>query len=295
MNKTKASLGASLIVLSSLFYASYGIWTKLMGDSFGGYTASALRSVLVLVILVPITLRLRSFEPLKLQENWKYIVAMIVGSFFIWGPLYYSILHAGVGLALTVSYACIVIGMFLFGWLLAGERLTKRKLLAAGIGLVGLALIFSPADARLAWLALSAAALSGLATAAGAVLSKKIPYNATQTTVVIWVTSVIANTIMDVVIREPLPTNLSIKWLYVLCFALASVVASWSLTKGVKLIDAGIAGILGLLEIVFALIIGVALFHEKPTPVAIFGAAIVILAAAVPYLKKRTTQRAFST
>lgn len=266
-----------------------------MGDSFGGYTASALRSVLVLVILVPITLRLRSFEPLKLQENWKYIVAMIVGSFFIWGPLYYSILHAGVGLALTVSYACIVIGMFLFGWLLAGERLTKRKLLAAGIGLVGLALIFSPADARLAWLALSAAALSGLATAAGAVLSKKIPYNATQTTVVIWVTSVIANTIMDVVIREPLPTNLSIKWLYVLCFALASVVASWSLTKGVKLIDAGIAGILGLLEIVFALIIGVALFHEKPTPVAIFGAAIVILAAAVPYLKKRTTQRAFST
>lgn len=135
-NKTKskklnAPLGASLVVLSSFFYASYGIWTKLMGDFFGGYTASALRSVLVLLILAPFAFILHKFEPLRLKKNWKYIAGMLFFSFFIWGPLYYSILHAGVGLALTVAYASIVIGMFFFGWLMAGEKFTKDKAISA--------------------------------------------------------------------------------------------------------------------------------------------------------------------
>jgi drug/metabolite transporter (DMT)-like permease len=258
-----------------------------MGDSFGGYTASALRSVLVLLILVPIAIRLGGFEPVVIRKNWKYVLGMIFGSFFIWGPLYYSILHAGVGLALTINYACIVIGMFLFGWLLAGEKLTKRKAAAACVGFLGLVVIFSPADARLAWLALGAASLSGLATAFDAVLSKKIPYNTTQTTIVIWITSVIANTIMALFIREPFPADLGMKWLYLLCFAIVSVIASWALTRGVKLIDAGIAGILGLLEIVFALMIGVIFFHEKPGFAGIAGALIIILASAIPYLNNQ--------
>jgi drug/metabolite transporter (DMT)-like permease len=52
--KPKAPLGASLIAVSSFFYASYGIWTKLMGDFFGGYTASGLRSTLVILLILPL-------------------------------------------------------------------------------------------------------------------------------------------------------------------------------------------------------------------------------------------------
>jgi drug/metabolite transporter (DMT)-like permease len=286
MTKTKAPLGASLIVLSSLFYASYGIWTKLLGNFFGGYTASALRSILVLIILLPAAFFLKKFEPLNLKENWQYILGMIFASLFIWGPLYYAVLHAGVGLALTVAYASIVIGMFFFGWMLAGEKFTRDKALSAVLGIIGLALIFSPATSHLALLALGAAALSGFATAMNTVISKKISYNATQTTVILWLTSVIANTVMLFVVNEALPpTGSHIEWLYLVFFAIASVVASWSLTRGVKLIDAGTAGVLGLLEIVFALIFGVLFFSEKPPLVAVFGAIIIIVASAIPYLK----------
>src|ERR1700741_2496517 len=100
--KYTAPLGASLVVLSSFFYATYGIWTKLMGDFFGGYTASALRSVLVLLILLPIALVYRKLEPLNLKQNWRYIAGMLVASLFTWGPLYYAILHAGVGISLAI-------------------------------------------------------------------------------------------------------------------------------------------------------------------------------------------------
>src|ERR1700751_410503 len=98
-----APLGASLIVLSSVFYASYGIWTKLMGDFFDGYTASALRSVLALAILIPIATGYRSLERLRLRQNWKFIVGILVVSLFPWGPFYYAILHAGIGISFAIN------------------------------------------------------------------------------------------------------------------------------------------------------------------------------------------------
>ena len=284
--KLNAPLGASLVVLSSFFYASYGVWTKLMGNFFGGYTASALRSVLVLLILVPFAFVLRKFEPLNLKKNWKYIAGMLFFSFFIWGPLYYSILHAGVGLALTVAYASIVIGMFFFGWLLAGERFTKDKAISAVLGIVGLGLIFSPTESSATWFALGLAALSGLSTAALTVIIKLIPYNATQTTVVSWTTSVVANAIMALVITESKPAaGFHIEYLYLIIFAIASVIASLALNRGVKLIEAGAAGVIGLLEIVFGLAFGMIFFHERPGVIALVGAIVIIAASAIPYVK----------
>ena len=284
--KFNAPLGASLVVLSSFFYASYGIWTKLMGDFFGGYTASALRSVLVLLILAPFVFMLHKFEPLRLKKNWKYIAGMLFFSFFIWGPLYYSILHAGVGLALTVAYASIVIGMFFFGWLMAGEKFTKDKAISACLGLVGLALIFSPTTSQVAWFALAMAVLSGLSTAALTVIIKLIPYNATQTTVVSWTTSVIANTAMIFVVSEAKPVaGLHVEYLFLVLFALASVIASLALNRGVKLIEASAAGILGLLEIVFGVAFGMIFFHERPGVLALLGAIVIIAASAIPYMK----------
>jgi len=123
-NRT-ATLGATLVVVSSFFYASYGIWTKLMGGYFEGYTASAWRSMVVLLILLPPAVFYRQLQPLNLKQNWRYATLMLIAALFTWGPLYYAILHAGVGLSLAVSYASIVLGTFVFGWLLGGERFTK--------------------------------------------------------------------------------------------------------------------------------------------------------------------------
>jgi drug/metabolite transporter (DMT)-like permease len=288
MNKSKAnaSLGASLIILSSFFYASYGIWTTLMGNFFGGYTASALRSIIVLIIFIPIALSIRAFEPLQVKKNWKYLFGMVFTAFFIWGPLYYSILHAGIGMALTINYASIVIGMFFFGWLFAGEKFTKDKWLSAALGLLGLGLVFIPSQSQLVWLALGAAVVSGVGTAAAMVLIKLIPYNATQASIVSWTSSVIANTIMMVLIRESAPAfGLHIQWAYLVLFAVASIAASWLFARGVKLVEAGAAGVLGLLEIVFGILFGVLFFHEKPAAISLVGAGIIMVAAALPYLR----------
>lgn len=281
-----APLGASLIVVSSLFYASYGIWTKLMGNFFGGYTASALRSILVLIILVPIALACRQLQPMRWRHTWRWLTALLVSSLFVWGPLYFAILHAGVGISLAINYASMVIGMFFFGRLFAKERLTKDRWVATILGLIGLCLIFSPTSSGAGWIALSAAALAGCSSASIYVIAKKLPYNATQSTVVIWVMSAVANVFMAVLIGEHRPAiGWHIQWLYLVFFALASVAASWLFVKGVKLIDAGAAGILGLLEIVFGVAFGVTFFHERLRFSVVGGVAVIIAAASIPYLK----------
>ena len=290
--KYSAPAGASLVILSSFFYASYGIWTKLMGDFFEGYTASALRSVLVLAMLLPIAFFYRHFEPVRIRQNWRYILGMFIASLFTWGPLYYAILHAGIGISLAISYASIVIGAFFFGWLFGRERFTKDKAISALLGIVGLGLIFTPSIGHLGWLALLGALVSGLSAGANTVFSKQIRYNATQSTIVLWVTSVVANFIMAAIVQEAWPViGWHVEWLHLVFFAVASVIASWSLVKGVKLIDAGAAGILGLMEIVFGVLFGVLLFHERPSFVALIGMAVIIVAAAIPYFKDYNAKR----
>lgn len=298
-NKSKAPLGASLVIVSSFFYASYGIWTKLMGNFFEGYTASALRSILVLILLLPIAFSYHKLEPLRLKQNWKYLCGMLIASLFTWGPLYYAILHAGIGISLAIAYASIVIGTFFFGWLFAGERFTRDKALSTVLGGIGLAFIFSPTTATFGWLALIAALVSGLSSGANTVFVKGVHYNATQSAIVLWVASVIANIIMASIFAKTHP-NLGwhIQWLYLVFFAIASVIASWSFARGLKLIEAGAASILGLLEVVFGVAFGVLFFHERPSIVVLIGMVIIIMAAAIPYFKEfngsRTTHESQS-
>lgn len=263
-----------------------------MGDFFQGYTASALRSILVLLLLLPIAVACRQLQPIDWRKNGIYIGGMFVASLFTWGPLYYAVLHAGVGISLSIAYASIIIGSFVFGKLFARERFTKDKAIAACLGIIGLALIFTPSTAHFGWLALVGALVSGLSSGANTVLAKQIRYNSTQSTIVLWVASVAANIIMALVLNEHLPDiGWHIEWVYLVLFAVASVIASWALVRGVKLIDAGAAGILGLLEIVFGVLFGMVLFHEHPSAAAMIGVAVIILAAAIPYVKDYNTKR----
>lgn len=263
-----------------------------MGNFFNGFTASALRSVLVLAMLVPLALAGRAFQPLRLRHTWPYLLGMFVGSVVNWGPLYYATLHAGVGISTTVAYAGIVIGMFVFGSLFAGEHFTKDKAVSGTLGLAGLALMILPSLSSLGPLAIGAAFISGLSTASGSVFAKCLRYNATQSTIAVWVISATGNIAMAALFRTAFPIpSLRIEWLYLVFFAIASIIASWTFLKGLKLIDAGAAGILGLLEIVFGFGFGIVLFHEHPSVLALLGGGVIIVAAAVPYFKDFNLKR----
>ncbi|SRR6266498_730960 len=291
-SKSAAPLGASLIVLSSVFYASYGIWATLMGNFFGSFTASALRCILVAASLFIFAALRGELQRISWRRDRTWLIIMTISSILVSGPLYYSILHAGVGISLALAYVGIVIGMFIFGWLFEGERYTKDKLLSTILGIVGLILVFSPSVKLIGALALIAALVSGLATAANMVTTKKVPYNGSQSAILLWGSGIIANVPVVFLLHEPLPAGgWHVQWLYLLLFVAASLVASWTFIKGLKLIEAGAAGILGLLEIVFGVLFGVVFFSERPSIVVLAGIASIMAAAAIPYFQHYNAQK----
>lgn len=290
--RSAAPLGASLVVLSSLFYASYGIWTTLMGDFFGSFTASALRCVLVLGGLFVIALLRRELQRMHWRRDRRWLIVMVASSLLVSAPLYYAILQAGVGISLAVAYVGIVIGMFIFGWLFEGERFTKDKCIATVLGVLGLVFVFSPSLKSVGWFALTAALVSGLATAVNMATTKKVPYNGSQSAILVWASGVIANVPMVFLLSEATPAlGWYAEWLYLLLFVAASLIASWTFIKGLKLIEAGAAGILGLLEVVFGALFGVIFFHERPGVLVLMGIACIIAAAAIPYLQHYNAQK----
>ena len=107
------------------------------------------------------------------------------------------------------------------------------------------------------------------------------------------VTSVVANIFMALLILgEKIPAiGWHIQWVYLVFFAIASVGASYTLIKGLKLIEAGAAGILGLLEIVFGVLFGFIFFGERIGGIVWIGLIIIIVSAAIPYVKDYNAKR----
>jgi drug/metabolite transporter (DMT)-like permease len=88
------------------------------------------------------------------------------------------------------------------------ERFTRDRCISVFIGLAGLALVFSPHTTGVGLWALTAAAISELATAGNMIIVKQLPFSAVQSALLLWTASVIANTVMALGFREALPSGL---------------------------------------------------------------------------------------
>lgn len=285
--KTNAPLGASLIVLSSFFFASYGIWFKLLGDYFGAFTQATLRHLFTALILIGIAVGLKRLGRIYWRRDAKWFALSAITSAIIPASWYYAVMHAGVGVSMVLVYSGLLLGMFFFGWMFGRERFTKDKWIATALGLTGVWLIFAPSLESAGWLALTLAFVAGgIASGLNVVVSKQMPYNASQTAAIVWTLGLIANLPFVFLFSEPLSIlHWDVSWIYLIIFSATSVVASGSMIAGLKLIEAGAAGILGLLEIVFAVLFGVVLFGERPGFIVLLGMAAILAAASIPYIK----------
>jgi drug/metabolite transporter (DMT)-like permease len=287
-----APLGASLVVVSSLVYASYGVWIKLLGNFLGDFTQGVVRSVLVILLLLPMAIWGKQLSRMHWRRDFWHLVGLLIAAFFISAPLFYAVKIIGVGLGIGVSYAGLVLGAFLFGWLIDHEQYTKDKLISTMLGLIGLWLIFTPSSKTFGLLALLAALVSGLASGLIMVVNKVIKYNATQTTLLVWSATAIINFPMIFLAKESFPkVQNDVHWLYLILFAIASLIASSLFIRGLKLIEAGAAGILGLLEIVFGVFLGIIFFNERLSWIVSAGLMCVLASAAIPYFQHYNSQK----
>lgn len=284
MKRTKEqNTGALFIVLSALFFGSYGIWSKLMAGFFGEFNQAGIRGLLISIILVIIGVLGKKFKKIDKKDLLWFLLISLAGG-LNQAPYFYAFEKLEVGTATMLFYASLTIGDFIWGKLFFKEKMTPIKIGSLILAMIGMGFIYG--------IKLSGgipplfmAILAGLMGATEVVFTKKISskYSTIQILIFIFGTMFICNTFISLFLGETIPVlTLNKAWLGQLGYTLSMLGALYSVVIGFKYLEASIAALIGLLEIVFATIFGVFFFKEILSFGILSGGGLILLSAALP-------------
>lgn len=280
--------GLSILLASAFFYASYGIFSKIIGHSFGPFTQAWTRSLISLIFLLIFGLARKQFVKIKANHlGWFFLIA-ITSSLSI-APSFYSFVYLRLGTALFIQYAATAVTGYLMGYFLLKEKLTKINILALALVLFGLLLVYwgeinLNIDETIPFMA---AIIAGSFFTAWYVMSKKINkyYSVFQISTFVYISAVVVNMLIAVVAKENFNSEfLSPVWAANIGYGIAGFLGILLCVYGLKFVEAHKAGIILLSEIPFGVIFGYSLFGEALSIMTIAGGLSIIIAIALPDL-----------
>ncbi|MSR86115.1 DMT family transporter [Candidatus Woesearchaeota archaeon] len=281
MNQKK---GMIFIILAALMFGSYGIWSRLIGDSFGVFYQGWTRGLIIALILLPILLWKKQIIPIE-KKDWGWIALFLTFTSLTQAPLFYAFNHMDIGSATLLFFVSMLLTMYLVGILFLGEKLTKIKVISFLLAACGMYVVFSFSLIVFSLLAVILAMVNGIASGGELSFSKKLSgdYSPLYISWLSWIIICVSNAPLSFILRETqyLP-SFELVWLYALGYVMVSILGFWLMIKGLKYTEASIGGLIGLLEIIVSLFLGILIFKETITTKIVLGATLIILAAALP-------------
>ncbi len=283
---TPSIQGYLMILASALCFASYGVWSRLLGHHFGIFYQGWVRSAIILIALLPILIMSKKFKPIARKDRKWFAITMIF-TVFTQAPVYFAFNHLELGTATLIFYALFLITSYLIGWLFLSEKMTTVKILSSVLALIGLFLTFGLSLATFSVAAMLLAALNGIASGGEVATSKKSTqkYSSLQLTAYSWILILITHLPLSMITGEiQLTPTFNLEWFAMLGYAVSGLAGFWLVIEGFKHVDASIGSLIGLLEIPFSIFFGVILFHDRLTFPIIAGGLIIIMAGLLPDL-----------
>jgi drug/metabolite transporter (DMT)-like permease len=236
--------------------------------------------------MLPFMLKTHSFQKIK-RQDWPALAVFIAFCVCTQVPIYYAFNHAPIGTVQLIFYSMFVITAYIVGRFYLDETITKIKLLSMGLAFVGLALVFGTAVFTFAPLGLGLALLNGVASGGEVSSSKKIEDKYSPSLVVFWgwvFTLVIHLPISLLIGEKQVPVAFDNAWLWLVVYSFVNAAAFWLVIVGFRYVDASIGSLIGLMEVVFAVIFGAVIFHEVLNFNVYAGGILILLAAMLPDL-----------
>jgi len=284
-NSTK---GVIFILLSALMFGSYGLWSRLIGDSFGVFYQGWSRALIITIVLLPILLWNKQIVSIK-KKDCVWLALFLLFTSLTQAPIFYAFNHMDIGSATLLFFVSMLLTMYLVGILFLGEKITKIKLMSFVLAGLGMYFVFSFSLVIFSLLAALLAVVNGIASGGEVSFSKKLSgnYSPLYITWLSWVIIVITNAPISFLLGEVqhLP-SFEIVWLYQIGYTIASVFGFWLIIKGLKYTEAGVGGLIGLMEIIFGILFGIIIFGETLTSKIIIGGLLIVTAAALPHIQE---------
>lgn len=289
----KKTYGIVLILIASLLFGSYGVWAKLIGGDMGVFFQGWSRGLIIAVALFPFLYFRKLIVPIK-KADWKWMAVFLVFTSLTQAPLFYAFTHMDIGSATLLFFTSMLLTMYLVGFFFLGEKMTLVKLASFALACAGMYFIFSFSLVAFTLLAALMAMLNGVASGGEISFSKKISgsYSTLYITWLSWIIIVITNAPISILLGETqLLPSFDLVWLWQLGYTVASMLAFWLIIEGLKHVEAGVGGLLGLLEIVFSVLFGIWIFNEDLTTQVMIGAGLILVAAALPHIQEMRSRK----
>lgn len=284
--ENKQIKGAGFILTSALFYASYGVWSRLMASSFGEFSQAWTRGLVLLVGTVILNFIFKFFKPIQ-KKDWVWFgVIALMG--LNQAPYFYGFKYLNVGTATLLFYAALVIGGYVIGRLSFGEKITKVKWLSLILALVGMVVIYQLVLRPDQLLAVGLTILAGLMGAGGVCYTKKLSGNYPEIQIMMsyFISISVINFIISRIVGDPLPVlAFNTPWLAQFGYLTAFLLANLAVIQGYKYLEPSIGSLIGLVEIIFGVALGAILFGEVVGWGVVIGSILILIAAVLPNLK----------
>lgn len=226
-----------------------------------------------------------------IKDRRELFFLLLNGLFCIGTPIFFVLAIAETTLsnAYFVSYTMPAWTM-LFAVIFLGEKADAKKLFAVAATIAGLFLIASPQDPWSINKGIIFALAAAFSQAGDLVTSRELKnYNPRTVSLYANFIQLVFFSIVMLLFFEPINSGIPVfVWPYVVLLGVLLGIGSSLYYYALHYIEASVAGIVSLSELVFALVIGFAVFNEIPSGQEFAGYLLILLACAMAFVRKPT-------
>ncbi len=278
-----SSQGSLFIILAAASYGLYGIYSRLIGQSFGEFAQSWTRNIIILFFLSLFLFFTKTWKTIKRKDR-KWMILWPLSDVVSIVLLYITFNNLSVGTSYFLLYATMIIGGFIFGNLFYKEQITGIKIVSIILSILGLSLIFSSEYSMENIQFIIFGLLSGISTALWNALSKKVSdrYPNAQLVFIDAFVALCATLTGSLIVRDSIPALTSSVWTWQILYAITQIGAVYFVILGFRYLEAQMASIILPVEVIFATVFGFLFFKEIPQPTSLVGGVLIALAATLP-------------
>jgi len=264
--------GALWMLASAMTFTLMTTLIKYLGDSYGPAIQTFYRQAAGLIVMAPIILR-NPTGAFRTTRPWILIFRSGAGTIGMILAFYaYQKMPLAEANALSFTRTLWIVPLAIF---VLHEPVGSRRVIATLIGFVGVLFMLQPSVANSVGLPALAALASALLFAATVTGMKVMTRDHSTTVLMVWSAALgFVLSIPGAFFDWTWPTVPDL--LLLAAMGVLGLLTQVCYIKGMALGDAAAMAPLDYTRLVFAILLGFALFHEVPNLVTMFGAAIVI-------------------
>ena len=271
---TSSKKGIITLIIATFFLALMDGMSRYMAELYDVLNINMFRFWLIGSFVILVSLRGRGVLPSILKT--KQPVAQIFrGLLFISSLLMAIYSYTQVGLIVTHALMAIFpLLTVLLSWLFLEEEITRIKIVAVGVGFLGVTIIINPINLEFSFVSVLPL-ISAVTFAIYAVLTRKVASTDNTETSFFWVSlvSAIAITIPSPLFYKPIQFS-DLYFLVLLCTF--SLVGHFLLTNAYRHAEASVLQPFSYFHLFFASIVGIIFFQDPLTISTVAGGGLIV-------------------